>query len=136
MKHLVLKSGSKKLRPRFYTKNAPATCKAFSGILPFSEKAVHARFAGEEIYVPNGPALKIPKENTKIAPRFGEIGYALVHPKSQVSRSIAVVYGKAKFSVPVNMFAKIFKQDSAKIKKFGEQIWLKGSRKIRFELSK
>ncbi len=135
--YLILKTPNKKIiRFRFYNKRAPITCKKFTKILPLEVRAVQARFAGEEIWIPKGPNLQIPRENSSVNLKFGEIGYAPVQPRNEISKSIAIVYGKAKLSGRVNVFAKVFDKDRKLLKKLGEQIWLKGARKLKFELSK
>lgn len=137
MKVFIIKTQEGKLiRFQFYNKQTPITCEAFSKIFPFEARAVQARFAGEEIWIPKGPNLKIPQENSSVKLKFGEIGYAPIHPRNKVARSIAIVYGKAKLSDRVNIFAKVLNKDKKLLKKLGEQIWLKGAQELRFELLK
>jgi hypothetical protein len=121
------------IRFRLYKAEAPATCKAFVDVLPIETKAIQARFAGEEIWLPEGPELKIPQENATIALKPGELGYAPPVARSDVSRSIAIVYGEAKLSDCVNVFAMVLDEDMPKLKKLGEKIWLEGARMLRFE---
>ncbi len=112
------------------------TCKAIAKRLPLRARALQARFAGEEIWIPKGPSLKIPQENATINLRFGEIGYAPINPRNEVARSIAIVYGEAKLSDCVNVFGRVFDEDRKLLKKLGEQIWLKGARSATLKLSK
>ncbi len=135
MKYIELKhKNGPVIRFRLYENNSPATCKAFIDALPFNAKAVQARFAGEEIWIQKGPYLKINQENATILLKPGELGYASPNKKSEIGQSIAIVYGEAKLSGRVNVFAMVFKEDFKKLQKLGEKIWLGGSRVLRFEL--
>lgn len=121
------------IRFRLYEVEAPATCKAFVDALPIEAKAVQARFAGEETWIAEGPELQIPQENATIALKPGELGYAPPIARSEVSRSIAIVYGDAKLSDCVNVFAMVLDADIPQLKNLGEKIWLEGARMLRFE---
>ncbi len=135
MKYIQLKSSAGiVIRFNLYEQEAPFTCKAFIQSLPFELKAVQARFAGEEIWMPEGPSLDIPQENATIELKLGELGYAPPLARNSVSHSVALVYGEAKLSDCVNVFAKVFDEDVSELKKLGEQIWLEGSQVLRFEL--
>lgn len=137
MKHLILITPNEKsIRFKLYESEAPVTCKEFTKIIPFEAKAVQARMAGEEIWIPEGPELKIPQENATVHLEPGELGFAPVHPRNEVARSIAILYGEAQLHDCVNVFGKVFEEDMKLLKELGEQIWLEGSRTLRFELSK
>lgn len=122
------------IRFRLYNKKAPITCEGILKSLPISEKAFQARFAGEEIWIKDGPALNIPKENSTKKPKIGGLGYAPNNPKSEVTRNIAIIYGEAKLVGSVNIFARVYEEDLNKLKKLGEKIWLKGARELKLEL--
>ena len=128
--------GKRAVRFRFSPKKSPLTCKAMEESFPFQARAVQARFAGEEIWIPRGPAKKIPREAASIHLRAGEMGYAPVLKRNTVARSIAIVYGTATLSGWVNVFATVFPEDRTLLKKLGERIWLKGACTLKFELLK
>lgn len=135
MAYIELKAeGVPTIRFRLYEDRAPATCKAFLNKLPISAKAVQARFAGEEIWIKDGPVIDIPQENSTINPEIGELGYAPDDPKNEVARSIAIIYGEAKLSGNVNIFARVYDEDLIELKKLGEKIWLEGARILEIKL--
>lgn len=135
MKYIALKTNSgKSIRFELYENEAPFTCEAFTKILPFEAKAVQAREAGEEIWIPEGPKLNIPQENATIHLFPGELGIAPEHLRNQVSRSIAILYGEAKLHDCVNVFARVIDEDIKLLKKLGEAIWLEGSQTLTFEI--
>lgn len=123
------------VRFTLYEKEAPATCDAFIQALPLEVEGIQARFAGEEIWIPDGPSLEIPQENATIELKVGELGYAPTLARSSVSRSIALVYGEAKLSDCVNVFAIAVDKDLEKLKEFGERVWLQGKQTLRFEIA-
>jgi len=134
MRYIQLRSPSgRRIKFRLCTRKASITCLAFIKALPLSARAVHARFAGEEVYIPAGPVLRVPYENATLRPKRGELGYAPTCARSSVARSIAFVYGKAQFSERVNIFAQVVRADRSKLEKLGREIWLKGSRIFRLE---
>ncbi|MFA5126958.1 MAG: DUF3830 family protein [Patescibacteria group bacterium] len=135
MKHIILKtSNGKSIRFKLYEKEAPLTCEAFAKILPFQAKAIQAREAGEEIWIPDGPELNMPPENATVHLLMGELGIAPNYTRNQVARSIAIIYGEAKLHDCVNVFAKVFDEDVKSLKKLGEEIWLKGSQVLTFKI--
>lgn len=132
---IVHDSSNDGIRFRLYETEAPATCRAFIAALPLSVRAVQARFAGEELWIPEGPHLQIIQENATIELKLGELGYAPPNPRSDVAKSIALVYGEAKLSDCVNVFAIVLDEDLPKLKKLGEEVWLRGARILTFELA-
>lgn len=121
------------IRFSLYEQEAAITCAAFVKALPLEADALQARFAGEEIWVKDGPSLNIPQENATVNLKVGELGYAPNVPRSEVGRSIAIVYGEAKLSDCVNVFACVYEEDLRNLKKLGEKIWTEGKKTIRFE---
>jgi hypothetical protein len=135
MKYIELKTKDlDTVRFHLYEKDAPTTCEAFIKALPIEAEALQARFAGEEIWVKDGPSLNIPQENSTVNLKVGELGYAPPIPRNEVGRSIAVVYGEAKLSDCVNVFAYVYKEDLNKLINLGEKIWTEGKKILRFEL--
>jgi len=135
MRYIELLEGSAEpINFELYAQDAPTTCEAFIKALPIEAKALQARFAGEEIWIPEGPSLAIAQENATIELKPGELGYAPPIKRSSVGRSIAIVYGEAKLSDCVNVFAKVVEADMDKLRKLGERIWLEGNRTLRFRV--
>lgn len=135
MKYIVLKSGkSGPIRFELYKKEAPRTCEAFVKSLPIKTRAVHAKISGEEIWMPEGPRLKVPQENATVRLKIGELGYAAFLKRSDISHGIALVYGKVNLWDCVNVFAGVVKRDVEKLKKLAREIKMKGSVTLRFEL--
>lgn len=133
MTYVALKFADGTVRFKLYENEAPNTCKAFVQALPMDVEGVQARFAGEEIWIPDGPSLKIPQENATIELKPGELGYAPPIARSSVSRSVAIVYGEAKLSDCVNVFAIVLSEDMPKLQALGEKVWLQGKQKLRLE---
>lgn len=123
------------IRFQYLEGKAPSTCRAFRNKLPFKARAVQARFAGEEIWVPKGPLFKVRHENALTSLRPGELGYA-PPARDDIARSIAIVYGKAKLSGRVNVFGKVVASDLPRLKRLGQEIWLRGAQMLRFEIEK
>ncbi|TSC77138.1 MAG: hypothetical protein G01um101431_321 [Parcubacteria group bacterium Gr01-1014_31] len=135
MLYIELKTkGLPAIRFNLYEKEAPVTCDEFIKALPLEANALQARFAGEEIWIKEGPSLNIPQENASINLKVGELGYASPIPGNEVSRSIAIVYGEAKLSDCVNVFGYVYKEDLQNLKKLGEKVWTEGKTILRFEL--
>lgn len=131
---MILKSKDGiRVRFRLYEKEAPLTCKALLKAFPLSVKFVQGRYAGEEIYSPKGPNIKLPAENATINLKVGEIGYAPPSPRNEVSKCFGIVYGDAKLSDWVNVFGIVVEKDLPLLKKIGEKLWLEGSQELVFE---
>ena len=134
MSHFTLKTADgKSITFRLYEEEALTTCRAFVNTLPFEAQAVQARTAGLEIWIPEGPELKIPPENATVHLDLGEIGIAPVYPRNKVARSIAIIYGKATLYDCVNVFAKVLDRDLGLLQELGEKTWLSGRQILRFE---
>ena len=121
------------IRFRLYEKEAPATSKAFVNALPIEASGRQARFAGHEIWVPDGPELNIPQENATIMFKPGELGYAAPVARNRGARSIVIVYGEARLSECANVFGMVLDEDIPILKKLGEKIWLEGAQILHLE---
>ncbi|MBI1912116.1 MAG: DUF3830 family protein [Deltaproteobacteria bacterium] len=110
---------------------APKTVEAFSSILPIEGKALHARWCGNEIWLPL-PNLKLEsRENQTILPSPGEI--LLVDHGG--TWDLAIFYGKGwLFSptgfLPSNHFATIEYNQLSEFAKAANQLLIQGSKKI------
>jgi|SRR3989344_840218 len=134
MKVFIVRSKYGKIRFHFLEDRAPVTCRVFLKRLPFKISAVQARFAGEEIWIPQGPLLKVKEENSTRRPKFGGIGYVVPKKNNDLSRSLALIYGDALLSEPINVFGRVHKADGYRLRKLGKNIWLKGRTLLDFTL--
>jgi len=83
--------------------DAPQTCAAFSKLLPFRNKLIHARWSGEACWIPLGDfTLEVGYENHTSLPAPGEI---LFYPGGFSETEILFPYGGARFSSKVGQLA-------------------------------
>ena len=83
--------------------DAPQTCAAFSKLLPFRNKLVHARWSGEATWIPLGDfSWGIGYENHTSYPAPGEI---LLYPGGFSETEILFPYGGARFASKVGQLA-------------------------------
>ena len=83
--------------------DAPRTCAAFSKLLPFRNKLVHARWSGEATWIPMGDfSLGVGYENHTSHPAPGEI---LFYPGGLSKTEILFPYGGACFASKVGQLA-------------------------------
>ncbi len=106
LSYIIVKSGLvPPIKFTLYRKEAPDTCKNFLKNLPLKRKFVHAKISGEEIWT-FGPKIKVKQENASARLKPGEIGYASPLNRSDISKAIAIVYGRAILWDCVNVFAR------------------------------
>ncbi len=83
--------------------NAPQTCAAFSKLLPFRNKIIHARWSGEACWIPLGDfKLNVEYENHTSHPAPGQI---LFYPGGFSETEILFPYGGARFASKVGQLA-------------------------------
>ena len=83
--------------------DAPQTCAAFSKLLPFRNKLVHARWSGEATWIPLGDfSWGIGYENHTSYPAPGEL---LFYPGGLSETEILFPYGGARFASKVGQLA-------------------------------
>ncbi len=88
---------------RMEEEDAPQTCAAFSKLLPFRNKLVHARWSGEATWIPLGDfSLGLDYENHTSYPAPGEI---LLYPGGFSETEILFPYGGARFASKVGQLA-------------------------------
>jgi hypothetical protein len=103
MSDLVINAGPYKLRARMETSKAPATCAAFTKLLPFRENLLHVRWSGEATWVPLGSLdLGVPAENATVYPLPGEI---LLYPGGVSETEILIPYGRTQFGSKAGLLA-------------------------------
>jgi len=84
--------------------DAPETCAAFSKLLPFKSKLVHARWSGEAAWIPLGERnLGVSKyENHTSYPAPGQV---LFYPGGFSETEILFPYGGTRFASKVGQLA-------------------------------
>ena len=88
---------------RMEEEEAPQTCAAFSKLLPFRNKIIHARWSGEACWIPLGDfKLNVEYENHTSHPAPGQI---LFYPGGFSETEILFPYGGARFASKVGQLA-------------------------------
>jgi hypothetical protein len=88
---------------RMEEEDAPQTCAAFSKLLPFRNKLIHARWSGEACWIPLGDfKLNVDYENHTSHPAPGQI---LFYPGGISETEILFPYGSARFASKVGQLA-------------------------------
>ena len=82
---------------------SPRTVAAFSALLPYRQKVIHARWSGEACWIPLGDSdLKTGFENPTSHPSAGDI---LFYPGGLSEAEILIAYGSCSFSSKVGQLA-------------------------------
>ncbi len=88
---------------RMEEEDAPQTCAAFSMLLPFRNKIIHARWSGEACWIPLGDfTLNVEYENHTSHPAPGQV---LFYPGGFSETEILFPYGGARFASKVGQLA-------------------------------
>lgn len=88
---------------RMEEEDAPRTCAAFSQLLPFRNKIIHARWSGEACWIPLGDfQLNVDFENHTSHPAPGQV---LFYPGGFSETEILFPYGGARFASKVGQLA-------------------------------
>jgi len=83
--------------------DAPQTCAAFSKLLPFHSKIIHARWSGEAAWIPLGDfQLRVGYENHTSFPAPGEV---LFYPGGYSETEILFPYGGTRFASKLGQLA-------------------------------
>lgn len=115
--------------------DAPQTCAAFSKLLPFRNKLVHARWSGEATWIPLGDfSWGIGYENHTSYPAPGEI---LLYPGGFSETEILFPYGGTRFASKVgqlagNHFLTVV-QGREQLREMGRVVLWEGAQDIVFE---
>ena len=83
--------------------DAPKTCAAFSRILPFRSKSIHARWSGEAAWIPLGdfqPGFSFENHTSYPAP-----GQVLFYPGGYSETEILFPYGATRFASKLGQLA-------------------------------
>lgn len=122
------------IRFSYYNKDAPNTAAAFSKLLPFSRKFMHARVSGQEIWNDDAPVLDIIQENASVFTVPGEVVYGPLNPaRVKTSNAMGIYYGEGNGMDSANIFAKVLDEDLELLQQLGIKIWKEGMQELRFE---
>jgi hypothetical protein len=103
MTSLQITAGPFSFAARLETVRAPESCRAFSALLPFTQKVVHARWSGEACWIPLGELdLGVGFENPTSHPAPGQV---LLYPGGVSETEILIPYGGTTFSSIVGPLA-------------------------------
>jgi hypothetical protein len=103
MTMLRITAGPLVFKARMEEEAAPKTCAAFSMLLPFRNKIIHARWSGEAAWIPLGDFdMGVGYENHTSYPSHGEI---LLYPGGYSETEILFPYGSARFASKVGQLA-------------------------------
>jgi len=120
---------------RFERARAPRTCVAFSRLLPYRQRLIHARWSGEAAWIPLGEfKLDVGYENHTSHPAPGEI---LFYPGGYSETEILLPYGHAMFSSQLgqlagNHFLTIV-EGSEQLAELGRRVLWEGAQHIVFD---
>ncbi len=88
---------------RMEEEDAPQTCAAFTKLLPFHNKIIHARWSGEAAWIPLGDfQVGVGYENHTSYPAPGQI---LLYPGGFSETEILFPYGGARFASKLGQLA-------------------------------
>jgi hypothetical protein len=120
---------------RLEEEDAPLTCAAFSKLLPFQNKLIHARWSGEATWIPLGDFnVGVDFENHTSYPSAGQL---LLYPGGLSETEILFPYGSVSFASRVgqlagNHFLTIVSGND-QLKALGRKILWEGALDIIFE---
>jgi hypothetical protein len=103
VKLLRITAGPFLLTAQMEEADAPQTCAAFTALLPYRQKLIHARWSGEACWIPLGDfKLDVGYENHTSYPAPGQI---LFYPGGFSETEILFPYGSARFASKVGQLA-------------------------------
>lgn len=100
---LRITAGPFEFTARMEHEAAPQTCAAFTKLLPYRQKIIHARWSGEACWIPLGEfQLGVGYENHTSHPSRGDI---LFYPGGYSETEILFPYGSALFASKMGQLA-------------------------------
>jgi Protein of unknown function (DUF3830) len=115
--------------------DAPLTVRAFSRLLPYSQKLIHVRWSGEACWVPLGDfELGVSFENHTSHPSAGDI---LFYPGGYSETEIILAYGGCSFASKMgplagNHFLTIV-EGREQLQALGKKVLWEGAQDVLFE---
>ena len=128
--------GPLQFRARMEEADAPETCAAFSKLLPFKSKLVHARWSGEAAWIPLGErnlGVSIYENHTS----YPAPGQVLLYPGGFSETEILFPYGGTRFASKLgqlagNHFLTIV-EGTEQLREVGRLVLWEGAQDIVFE---
>lgn len=120
---------------RMEEEDAPQTCAAFTKLLPFRNKIIHARWSGEAAWIPLGDfQVGVDYENHTSYPSPGQI---LLYPGGFSETEILFPYGGTRFASKLgqlagNHFLTIV-SGNEQLRALGRKVLWEGAQDILFE---
>ncbi|HLZ63456.1 MAG TPA: DUF3830 family protein [Ktedonosporobacter sp.] len=136
MSTLLITAGPLTFTARLEEADAPETCAAFSKLLPFRSKIIHARWSGEAAWIPLGDfSLGVGYENHTSHPAPGDI---LFYPGGYSETEILFPYGGARFASKLgqlagNHFLTVI-EGREKLRELGRLVLWEGAQDVLFEM--
>jgi len=133
---LLITAGPLTFTARLEEADAPETCAAFSKLLPFRSKIIHARWSGEAAWIPLGDfSLGVGYENHTSHPAPGDI---LFYPGGYSETEILFPYGGARFASKLgqlagNHFLTVI-EGREKLRELGRLVLWEGAQDVLFEM--
>ncbi len=137
MDRLKITAGPYTFIARLLRDEAPKTCEAFVGRLPFKTKIVHVRWSGEAVWSPLGDYdFGVGQENHTSHPSRGDI---LLYPAATSETEILITYGSCLFASKVGQLAGnyflIIEEGLENLTALGKKCLWEGAQDITFELA-
>jgi hypothetical protein len=133
MTGFLLQTANLSIRFKYYTHEAPETCKTFDALLPFKRTFMHARVSGQEIWIDDAPPLHAIQENASVFTNPGEVVYGPANAtRAKTVNCMGIYYGEGKGLDTCNIFACVFDEDRELLTQLGESIWKHGVQELSF----
>jgi len=116
---------------------APLTCAAFTALLPYRQRVIHARWSGEACWIPLGDyQLGVGYENHTSHPSRGDL---LWYPGGISETELLFAYGSPRFASKVgqlagNHFLQLT-EGSERLEEMGRHVLYHGAQDIVFEVA-
>ena len=135
MQMLTITAGPFKFAGRLELDNAPQTCAAFLGALPFVSKIIHVRWSGEAVWMPlGGLDFGVGYENATSYPGPGQM---ILYPGGISETEILLAYGGVRFASKAGQLAGnhflTLTSGLENLQKLGVSTLWEGAQAIRFE---
>jgi hypothetical protein len=136
MSTLRITAGPFTFGARLEEQDAPKTCTAFRGLLPYRQKLIHARWSGEACWIPLGEfALGVGFENHTSHPAPGEV---LWYPGGFSETELLLPYGATMFASKLGQLAGnhflTIAEGREHLRELGRMVLWQGAQDIVFEL--
>jgi hypothetical protein len=122
-------------RAKLLTARAPKTCAAFTALLPYRQRLIHARWSGEACWIPLGDyQLGVGYENHTSHPSRGDL---LWYPGGVSETELLFAYGSSVFASKAgqlagNHFLEII-EGRERLEEMGRHVLYHGAQDIVFE---